>query len=297
MPNKQEAIVYVSIWCIVLAILYFSEIIISRSNSYTYPTELECKTLGEYIDIKKGFSATYNILSIWNYKLYLNEVKGKLQMVCPNNSKYLKDINLIVEGNILSRTSTSYISPGYYVNDCHNNHIFYVTPAYRQDPKFKNIIIINEIWSGDSTSLYGYVSRKTSTEQGFSVVDDNQKVLAQVIKNEFSLLWEVKVFEVKHPAANPNLLLLMVSKFSFNSKTQIDICNTSYAYINTFFIVLLVFLPLLIFYIIYSIVRPEVLSKPLIEESENKDSINVKENKETKDNKTTSHVTKEINKT
>jgi len=278
MSNKlNETIGGIFITFFLLILLCFLKISISNINSYSSPEDNECKTIDDYIDIKKTISVTENLDMLWNYQIDLRDLiinNGKLIMTCP--SKYTKDSQLIIDGNLIASTNTPSSETNYYINDCHDNALYFIDTTLKlKNPTFNDYLILKQIWSSDSAFLYGYVVKQDISEAGFSIIDENKRVLAKIIKNNFKLTWSIDIIDYKHPAASLKLILLLISELSFNSSinnndsiSSNDLCNDTYMILNIlFYIYLIISPPFGIYLIVRFFKQQEVVNTDTLNES------------------------------
>ena len=226
--------------CILISFWIIFSLYISN-NKFTYPDDLECRRVDQYTNVKKLFTISEDLKNIWNYKIDVNDLmqaKGHIQMSCP--SYFYKDSQLIIDNNLIASTKSisKYVS-SYHINDCHDSSIYFIDTTFRQsNPAFKDYFVIKQIWKSDSSIFYGYVVKKSIDEKGFTIIDENKNVLAKVSKKDFSLSWEIEIFDDKHPAANPSLILLIISKSYFDTarstRSTNDLCNMFYVSLSVF---------------------------------------------------------------
>jgi len=265
----QDLIIFSTLLICFTATFFGIKTIIENTFTHSFPAEVECKNLNEFIDTKKKFSVTRNLLSLWNFKISMNDlpidVKVELLMTCPS---YYQDAELVLGGDLISRTVSSLFNY-YYVEDCHRNQLFYVDElTYKKSPNIKDYYVYRRIMSPDAETVYGYVARKELLEPGFSIIDDNQKVIAKVFRNHFSITYEVDIYEEKHPVADPRLILLLIAKSAFNLENRIngknekiyDLCNEVYDWFNIFYYILLIASPVLILYMMVATFFPRLLN-------------------------------------
>jgi len=209
--------------------------------------------LKDFTDISKDQEVVENIFSLWHSKLTLKskEFKGKIQMQCPS---FARQLEFIVDRNIISRTySENILSKGFYIDDCHNKHQYYISE--KSNTKEKDYYLLYKIWKPDDKSpenLVGYIAKKSLLEQSFNLIDKDHKVIVEISKPVFSLTYKVQIQNINHISADPNLIYPIIGKMAFSrykkKETNIsdDLCNTSYNLFNFIFMVSIVVCPMII---------------------------------------------------
>lgn len=272
--NVYQAIIGTFYLILILLFLILIKSYITKSNTYSYPDDLECKWLDQFMEIRNHISVTDNVDSIWNFQIDidgLDKLNGKLQMTCPsfntdsNDAQIIVDGNLILSSKVLDWNEFNMSSQSYYITDCHDNPVYFINTTFKQNnPIFKDFNLKNQIWSSDSSIFYGYVVQEQNMKNqlDFDIIDENKNLLAKISKDTTKLKWNIDIIDIKHPAARPSLVLLLIAKLEFNREDDTlhnsnDLCNDFYSYINIFYYVYLVISPIMLVFLVLSALKPD----------------------------------------
>ena len=259
--NKLTTIFYIMISTIVLFIISY---ILSSLNTNTYPENLPCKTVEEYLYpnnqtiIQKDFFNWYhhNVI-LENLK---NQVYGNIQEKCPKFS-WSSETELLIDYNLIASTTYYLLNLRTYISDCHNVPLFYLKQVYSANNKFTNYQYLEEVYNANNDLLIGYILTKSlyfNENRTYTFIDKNDVVVAEVSnKNIFFDKWGVDIFEPTNELADLRLIYLASLQHYFNKIKDSDWCNDISIWVNIIFYIWSAIGLIWIIYIIYTLCSGE----------------------------------------
>lgn len=182
-----------------------------------------------------SFTLEKQLSSQWHWTYGISEFSGSVQLLCPT-TQYDTGLWLdgsfaaYVDGKILTTVSRSNI------NDCHGNRL-YVTES---GSSFQTLINGNNMFVSyvlrdvNVDVTLAYVSGTHLFEDTINIQAIDGITVASMTRNLISLrwMWDISIYDIKHPGADPIVLALLAGKRSFydshdsNGNHKGDMCNS-----------------------------------------------------------------------
>ena len=206
------------------------------------------------------FTATKDIWSLYHWKYNFDEFPGYAQQVCPT-MQHDAVVHTGSSGQLVARSDgkIATIVSTVYIRDCHGNIKF----IQRTGGIFETIINSNKILvsyelQDAQGSTIAYTDEVHFVLSSITLYDISGVTIATMSRTitDAKWVWTYNIVNMTHPAANPEILVLITMQRSFaENPNDTDGCNTFFGVIEIIFIIFLVVGFVLIAWGLYAFVQ------------------------------------------